>query len=177
MTADRDTYDRCWYSRNKLRINDVRRKRYAHDQEYADKCRKRAREYRRKMRPWAIAEGERTKGVGGSSKSRSDQFVVVVDGVRYRGWTIRRLAVVTERSMTTVNNWHRKGMIPATPLRTARGTRVYTDLMIRVVFDALVIWGGSALRANRDHFFEYVSREWWSTGVFGGGVVVSEIPV
>ena len=154
MPVDRSAYFQEWYAANKSNVRASRRDRYASDPEYAEECRKRAREYR---------EGLRTSGKRPEVRVARAPVMVTVAGRELKGWTVRRLAEGIGRSVSTVNHWQRHGILPETPLRTAGGVRLYTDPMIRVVKRALR--NRSVVTREDLKFCGEIRRGWSDIGV------------
>ncbi len=58
---------------------------------------------------------------------------VKIGTAKHPAFTVTIVAQRLDRSVHALNYWTRAGLLPLTPLRSARGDRLYTDAMILVI--------------------------------------------
>lgn len=128
-----------WYSRHRDKLNRDRRLKYEEDGDYRRKVLDRNRASRKRRK--AHEQSERATERQASFVSTQNRGWKVVDACYYnsgdcllcKGYTVGILAAVLGRSLQTIRAWTQAGVIPDTPLRSARGDRVYTAEMIEEV--------------------------------------------
>lgn len=112
-------YNKSYYAKNRERLLEKKRHRYATDDDYRSKVK-------------ADATSRRK-----SASARGVQVEVL--GKKVGAVRVRDLAKRLGRSVSTINFWQKHGTIPETPYRTPGGYRLYTDKMVEGVSDALTI--------------------------------------
>jgi len=156
--GDRTEYFQNWYENNREDLLAKRREKYASDQKHAEKCRKRARRYRREVR-----NGQRVAPEVGQARS---PIQVQIRGGVEDAWTIPWLAEGIDRSVQTINYWTKNGLFPDTPIKTPGGHRLYTESMIEAVKEVLGQRdGGLVSRDDRD-FHRQIKTRWKKLGVY-----------
>lgn len=156
--GDRTEYYQDWYEKNREELLARRREKYASDKGHAEKCRKRARRYRKEVRT-----GARKKPEEGAARG---PISVQVRGEILEAWTIPWLADGIERSVQTVNYWTKHGLFPDTPIKTPGGNRLYTEDMITAVKEILdQREGGLVSRTDKD-FHRQIKARWKKLGVY-----------
>ena len=156
--GDRTEYYQEWYGKNREGLLSRRREKYASDEKHAEKCRKRAKKYRKQVRT-----GERKRPVDGAARGPIN---VSIKGEIVEAWTIPWLADGIERSVQTVNYWTKHGLFPDTPIKTPGGNRLYTEAMIGVVKDVLDQREGGLVSRSDPDFHRQIKSRWKKLGVF-----------
>lgn len=161
--ADRKSYNKGYYEKNREAIAERRRKKYEEDEEFRKKRLEWSRKYRERLQREREKRAER-KGVeyvrrrGGPRKP----VEVEIGGEAELAFTIRTLAKRTGRSLATIRSWRDKGLFPETPYRTQRGESLYTLRMIKALASVLRkhtrVTAGSTFRAD-------VEKRWAAMGI------------
>lgn len=123
-----------WYECNKDKRNAARRKRYEEDAEYREKLLAQTREARRLEREKRRAERKQERKaskvvVTGGWK----EFKIETRKGEVTAVTIGALARSIGCSIKALRDWERKGYIPETSHRSARGDRLYTPQMVLAI--------------------------------------------
>lgn len=132
-TKDRSDYQRDYYERQKEALSLKRKERYRSDPEARRKSIEASRTYRLKKKAERDAKIARGEIPVGHKTGPRKPVLLKVGGKKVNGYTITVLAERLSRSADTVNKWISSGVIPATPFRSKRDDRLYTDGMILVV--------------------------------------------
>lgn len=160
---DRSEYQREYYSKRKDKLSQDRKDKYNKDPAYREVAIAHAREYRRKKRD----ERERLRAEGKLPPPRSGgprkPTEVIINGQKRMAYTITIAAQKLDKSKSTINNWTRHGILPATPLRTKGGDRLYTEGMILVI--ELAISKRVRVSSKDDSFYQEVVDGWQELGV------------
>ena len=156
--GDRTEYYQDWYEKNREELLARRRDKYASDKGHAEKCRKRARNYRREVRT-----GVREKPAAGVARG---PIGIVVRGKSLEAWTIPWLADGIGRSVQTVNYWTKHGLFPDTPIKTPGGNRLYTKEMISAVEEILEQRDRGLVSRTDPDFKRQIASRWKKLGVY-----------
>lgn len=124
--ANRPGYFKGYYAENKAEILDARKKRYADDPVYRDKVLKSSQDYRKKQR-----KEQRVK----TRRYQKPISETSADGTQVRLCSVGALAILLQRSVQALNHWAKRGLLPDTPYRDARGFRFYTTAMMEAIKD------------------------------------------
>lgn len=117
--ANRPGYFADWYKTNKAALSRRRKVRYHNDEEYRDAILVASRDYRKRVRS---EKPDTLPSVG----FPEPEAIKLEGGGEIVGFTIRALASYVGRGIQAVNAWHKRGVLPDTPYRDARGKRRYT---------------------------------------------------
>jgi DNA-binding transcriptional MerR regulator len=117
-----------WYRQHGDALNSGRRFRYHLDPNYRERVLEHNRQSRTRKREETLEE-RRTKRVVKSAKPTPAYKTVKLD-TGEEASSVGALAQALDRSIQTVRGWEKKGWIPETPHRTARGERLYTKKQI-----------------------------------------------
>ena len=156
--GDRTEYYQEWYEKNRAELLARRREKYASNGDHAEKCRKRARKYRKEVR-----NGTRKKPEEGAARG---PISVLVKGKTLEAWTIPWLADGIERSVQTINYWTKNGLFPDTPIKTPGGNRLYTEGMIQAVSEVLEQRTNGLVSKNDPDFNRQIKSRWKKLGVY-----------
>jgi hypothetical protein len=163
---DRKEYFQNYYLDHKQDLSKKRHERYHTDPEYRERAKRAAREYRRRKKE----ERDRLRAEGklppARPKGPRKPTTVMVNGDKCTAYTVTITAQRLNRSVDTINYWTKAGLLPATPIRSKRGDRLYTDAMILVMQMAISRRGKIALRDKT--FREEIERGWEDAGVVVG---------
>ena len=166
MTEDqtRRDYQREYYLQRKEKLSRRRKDRYRSDPEYREKAKAAARQYREERRR-QVAHLREIGELPPPIRQRGPRKPVDVEvrGEMVKAYTISTLASRINRSSSAINFWTRAGLLPKTPLRSARGERLYTDGMIEVVKTALD--KRSAVREKDKSFAREIRQGWRDLGI------------
>lgn len=153
-------YYRTWWEKNRERVLEHRKERYATDPEYRDK----AAEYSRKSRERKSSERKAATeptgdGPGGVVAVRIPR-VRKPTRVRWKrrmvqAYGIEVLCRAIGRSRVTIYSWERKGWLPKTPLISSREEKLYTAGMIEVVAKVVKAYEEEGLSRGRQQFSVY----------------------
>lgn len=166
VTESKWTYS-DWYEKNKEALSQRRKKRYHNDKEYRDKVLGQNKDYRTKK----SAE----KPVKARVRVPKHRKPVVVS-VEINGATqevemfhVGAFARAIGKSVITVHQWERTGLLPRTPFLLGAGKqeRLYTAEMVGVVRDALSTRGSSILVSD-SAFTKEILAGWAALGIVIG---------
>lgn len=143
---DRTEYNRSYYERNREKILQRKRERYANDDAYREKV-KQSSASRRKP-----------------EKQKKTPMRIEVGGFTAYVYTVRLLAERVGKSVSAVNYWQKTGTLPETPFVNGQGHRLYTDGMIATVEEAVIRWPRPP--AGDEVFRKFVLDGWSKLGVF-----------
>jgi len=154
--AANDYYQR-YYDANKNKLNDARRRRYERDSAY-----------RQKVLEWSQNYREKKRDEREPAEPRAPRFETPLEG-KLRGnasiklYSVGYVSKALGRSIQSLTHWERKGIIPPTPFKDARGFRYYTEPMIESI--------KSATCARRRQFpvdprvMKRILQEWKAQGI------------
>ena len=159
----RSEYYRTYYEDHRTDLSEKRRDRYQNDPEYREKAKEDARRYRQRKK----AEREQLRAEGklppARPKGPRKPIEVEVNGSKALAHTITVAADRIGRSVDTLNHWSKVGLLPATPIRSQRGDRLFTDGMILVVRMAVMKRGEVSVKDPT--FKEEIEDGWRGLGV------------
>ncbi len=161
---DRGEYFQAYYIERKAELSAAKKQRYDDDPDYRKKAKEAAQRARLRQkieRKRQIASGEI---VPVNRSSPRGPGVVIVDGDDVAAYTVTVAAKMIKRSVDTINYWTRIGLFPETPIRSARGDRLYTDGMILVVKTAVARRGKIA--SSDETFRAEIEGGWRELGVY-----------
>jgi len=136
-------YNKSYYQKNRDRLLEKKRSRYADDPEYRDRVKADA-STRRKA---SSAKGVQVEVLG-----------KLVPAMR-----VRVVAQSIGKSVSTMNFWQKHGTIPETPYRTPGGYRLYTEEMVGGI--AMALKSVSKPSRGDDSFRSVVTLAWRRAGV------------
>ena len=155
--GDKDrAYYRTWWEKNRERVLEHRKDRYANDPEY----RQRSAEYSRRSRQRKNQEEREAirdsdDGPGGMAtripRMRKPESVEW-KGKMVKAYGIDVLCRAIGRSRVTVYSWERKGWMPKTELKSLRDEKLYTAGMIEVVAKLVKEYEEEGLTRGRHRF-------------------------
>jgi len=157
-----------WYDRNKEALSARRRARYQEDRKYREKVLAQNKEYRDKKNK------ERTKRVKTKvriPKHRKPVSLSIKVGSKFVVATLVHVgtfARAISRSVPTVHQWERLGLLPRTPYHVegkCKRERLYTADQILVVKKALET-RGSTVSSSDPTFYQEILEGWEATGAF-----------
>lgn len=161
-----------WYERNKERLAERRKIKYHSDKKHRKKVLEQNREWRASK---AKERDEKPKPKVRIPKHRKPiEMMVQINGTTEEASLVHigTFARIIGRSVPTIHQWERLGLLPRTPylLRSrSKQERLYTEEMIRVVKKALSTRGPTISSADST-FREEIVEGWETAGV----VVVEE---
>lgn len=169
-----------WYDQHSDELSEKRRSRYKADPDYRQRVLEQNRAYRQKK---AAEQAERPRPRIRIPKHRKPVvFTVAIGGkqVPMEFVHIGTFARMIQRSVPTIHQWERLGLLPRTPFSLqgkAKQERLYTASMIQTVRLALDKRNGTVSSTDKS-FFTEVSGGWRASGVdldtpvavSGGGV-------
>lgn len=160
---DRSEYQREYYQRRREELSQQRKERYQDDKAYRQEILDRVREYRAERR----AERDRLRAEGAlplpQPRGPRPPLRVSLNGVMTVAYTVGGMAELLQRSVDVINYWARIGLLPATPYRSPRGDRLYTEGMVMIVKIALNKRGRVA--ADDREFTREVRQGWEGLGI------------
>jgi hypothetical protein len=145
-----------WYAAKKDDRNKKRRDKYATDQEYREKVVSHVRMTREQARTEQSAVRVRMP-----PKPHETEYA----GQKVSTYTLGSLALMLQRSNTSLLGWERAGILPVTPIRDGRQIRQYTLEMMKVVKEAVARKGQVSL--NDVALFEEINAAWKALGFEG----------
>jgi len=168
ISSERSEWDyRRWYERNKKELAKKRKSRYHEDDGYRQRVLEQNKSYREKK---ARERAEQPKPKVRIPKHRRPVEMVV----RMNGHTavvqlvhVGAFARAIGRSVATIHQWERCGLLPRTPYLSKGGKkeeRLYTEDMIRVVMDVLSTRGKS-VPSSDPTFRQEVIDGWEEAGI------------
>ena len=161
--SSRSLYYSTYYSERRETLSERRKRRYRDDPEYREKAKANAREYRQKKK----AEREQLRAAGKLPPARPrgprKPVDVKVGGKKLPAYTITVAAERVGRSVDTLNHWSKVGLLPATPIRSRRGDRLFTDGMILIVKMAVMKRGEVSVKDST--FKTEIEDGWRDLGV------------
>lgn len=144
-----------WYAKNKERLAEARRARYASDPAYREKCQRLNREARdRKYEAEAKEKREEDKAKRAEPVSPWKQ--VEQNGKTYL--TIGALARALGKSVKTLRLWESKGLLPKATTRSQRGDRLYSPELVIEIREKLLAEGKVDDSAPKERVFSSVHR-------------------
>jgi hypothetical protein len=156
-----------WYEKHRLELSEKRRQRYQEDPEYKKKVLAQNQAYRARK---AKEEAERPRARVRAQKQRRP----ILMEVRIHGQPTTKemvhvgaFARAIERSVPTVHQWERLGLLPRTPfLLTGKSKqeRLYTQEMIDAVLRAMEARNG-VISASDKSFAADIREAWLSAGI------------
>jgi len=159
-----------WYGRNKARIAARRKARYHSDKKHRQKVLDQNREYRASKAKERISDPKPKVKLPKSRKPV--EMVVDVGGVSETISLVHigTFARTVNRSVPTLHQWERVGLLPRTPYLLGtdnKQERLYTEEMIDVVQEALSTRGPSI--SSLDHAFrKEIADGWEAIGIVVG---------
>lgn len=143
-SEERKEYQRQYYLRNREKISKRKKDRYQSDSEAREHAKEAAKMYRTKKK----AEEDKLRAEGKipivKPKKQEKPVRINIGGKVCIGYPIEILANEIGRSVFTIKNWIKTGIIPDTPLKINGRKRLYTDGMILSIKIALqskgIIW-------------------------------------
>jgi hypothetical protein len=158
---------KAWYEKNKEKLSEKRRKRYEEDKKYREKVLAQNKAYRDKK---AAEEGERPKPKVRIPKHRRPvSLPIKINGeiVVTQLVHIGAFARAIRRSVPTIHQWERSGLLPKTPYYLKgknKQERLYTSEMIRVVIGVLSE-RGTTVSSSDPTFRQEIIDGWKEVGV------------
>lgn len=159
-----------WYERNKEKLAERRKARYHSDKKYKAKVLKQNKDYREKKAKERDTEKPKIKPKLRSPKQRQPiEREVQVNGHRERVvlFHIGELARALGRSVGSIHQWERIGLLPRTPYLSKskkKKERLYTEGMIDVIKDVLKT-RGKTVSSSDPLFRQEVVEGWTKLGV------------
>lgn len=158
---------KSWYADNRVGLSEKRREKYQNDPEYKQKVLAQNRSYREKK---AAEQSASPRSRIRTTKHRKPVALEVeINGET----TLKQLFHVgsfarsIQRSVPTIHQWERLGIIPRTPfvlIGKTKQERLYTMEMIQAVKNALDVRNGQVSVTDKS-FYTAVATEWESAGV------------
>lgn len=142
-----DPYFSGWYAKNGEKLNEGRRNRYETDQTYRDAVLKRNRDARQKRKVEVdkekAQERKATKVRVGSRGWKTVEVDMEHDGETSSAtlFTIGALARTLGRSVQAIRLWEKRKELPVTPIRNAKGDRLYTLEMVDQIREIMAAKG------------------------------------
>lgn len=129
-----------WYKDNSTDLNKDRRSRYETDPDYRERVletNRASRERQRQARLKEQAKAKKAKKVVVKKAPWKEVSVETGAATPQKLYTIGYLATALGRSVQVIRLWEKQGVIPPTPLKSAKGDRMYTPEMIDSIHEIL----------------------------------------
>lgn len=166
-SAEKEWTYRGWYEKNKEALSQRRKSKYQSDDSYREKVLEKNRGYRaRKSKEKKAAFGN----VARVPKSRRPVAVKVDVNGAVQDVTMVHIGAFAKaigRSVPTIHQWERVGLLPRTPFSLkgkSKHERLYSSAMIEVVKSALRTRGAMVYASDKSFHDEIVSG-WKAIGV------------
>jgi hypothetical protein len=154
-----------WYAANKEELSKKRKEKYDNDSEHREKVLEQNRVYRANK---AKEESKVTDSMNVPGIKKPITMQVLLHGalVVKKLVHIGTLAAMIQRSVATIRQWERSGVLPKTPFISGENKqeRLYTEEMARVVKEAIGPNRRKISIKNKD-FTEQVVKGWEKLGV------------
>ena len=156
-----------WYANNSKDLSDRRRKRYEEDEEYRKKILEQNKAYRDKK---AKEEAGKPRPMIRIPKRRKPlSCLIPISGVQVPKHLVHigAFARAIQRSVPTIHQWERTGILPKTPFFVVgknKQERLYTIEMIAVVTDAMNRRNG-AVSSSDSSFASDILQGWKKAGI------------
>jgi hypothetical protein len=153
--GDRTAYYKDWYEGHKGELSEKRKHSYDSDPAYRDKVLSQSARYREQQR--AIPRLR-------VSRHHVPREYVAGDGGKIVLFSIGAMAIYIQRSVQSIGQWERSGVIPQTPYRAGkRGFRFYTREMMDAVKAA--VGNKRRLYPVDQAMTDEIRRRWVTSGV------------
>lgn len=154
-SEERKEYQRQYYLRNREKISQRKKNKYQNDFESRERAKEASKMYRVRKK----AEEDKMRAEGKipivKKKSSNNPIHINIGGKICIGYPIEVLADEIDRSIYTIKNWIKTGVIPDTPIKINGKTRLYTDGMILSI--------KIALKLDKD-IYNKIVNEWLKLG-------------
>lgn len=153
--ADRTIYYKQWYEQHREEISKKRKRIYEEDEDYRKKVLSDSAKYREKMR-----EIPRIR----VARHHIPREYPTGDGGKIVLFSIGVMAIYIQRSVQSIGQWERNGVIPQTPYRSGmRGFRFYTAEMMDAIKS--IIGNKRRLYPVDDEMTNLIRQKWIDAGV------------
>lgn len=133
---EQSEYNSTYYERHRQELLDKKRQRYREDPEYrrklVDSAVARKKRLREENPPTASKEARR--GPMKPKLHRIDLNGASVDSMML---SAGQLGKALGRTLQTIRNWEKKGILPEAMYRTERGVRLYTEFQVKKLKEAM----------------------------------------
>lgn len=156
-----------WYERNKKRLAERRKSKYHSDKKYRQKVLEQNREYRAKKTKERQAKPKPKVRIPKHRKPVDMPVQVNGHAVNVQMVHIGAFARAIGRSVPTIHQWERVGLLPRTPYllkSTSKQERLYTEKMILVVRKVLST-RGPTVSSSDPTFRQEITDGWAAAGI------------